>query len=185
MVEIMVCLSIAAILTMTAASMLVFSSRTATHYAGKADEREIGEAVCGLVKRQLEYVRYLRIDSQGDRALPEEKVLCFSKNGTVYVDGDDLYGAQYYGGRRINCRIMLDDEDGQIMQIELYLEDEQGQTLHRSRIGLDFYNMKLNGEWISYETSMVSDGMIDSGNQDVYLYYMQNHAEEGQGEMIE
>lgn len=185
LVEILVCLSIASILTMAAASMMIYANRTAEHYAEEANDRELGAAISGLVKRQLEYAGSLRISSVEDDGRPGETSLCFSKDGKIYADGKNLYGDSYYGERRVNCRIIMDDKNGRIMQVEIQIRDPQGRVRYRCWRSLEFYNMRVTGQQISYDALMMSDGAIDSMNQDVYLYYMQEYREEGQGEIIE
>lgn len=177
LVEIIACMAIAAILMAAAGSLLLFSSRVTAGIASESSHVMIGDAISKLVKEQLEYTDSLKVT--GIEQVLAGEVLCFSKDGRLYKEGYDLYGDSFYGNRRAGCRITTDGSQGQTLLIEIYLDDDEGNRLYQNQAGMELINMKLRNTEIIYQESIISSGIIDSGDQDVYLYYQSGHAGEG------
>lgn len=177
LVEMIACMAIVAILMAAAGSLLLFSSRVTAGLAGESSHVMIGDAISRLVKEQLEYTDRLKVGEK-EQVLAGE-VLCFSKDGRLYKDGYDLYGDSFYGNRGVGCRITTDGSQGQTLLIEIYLDDEEGNRLYQNQAGMEFINMKMKNTEIIYQESMISSGIIDSEDQNVYLYYQRDSVGEG------
>lgn len=173
LVEIVVIMAAASILMLALGNMLVLGNRTYNHYALSVKAGELGDSIAELMKTRLQYCYDLVIAEEGEGDCEDCGWVGFTRDGNFWLDGKAVYGELSEAGLLAGCRITRLSDDSHVIHLELYLTDLSGNLLYQNGETIKFFNMELSGETFECRIEE-NDGIVDSADQDVIFYYLEN-----------
>lgn len=173
LVEIIVSMAAVSILMLASGNMLVSGNRTYSHFALSVKAGETGDSIAELMKTRLQYGYDLVIAEEDEADLADLSQVGFTNDGRFCLNGKAVYGDPSESGLLAGCRITGVSDDPHVIHLEVYLTDCSGNRLYQSRETIKFFNMELSGETMDCRIEE-DDGVIDSADQDVMFYYLEN-----------
>lgn len=171
LVEVLVAMTIAVVVVTAAGGIFLFSA----NLSGKMGEMGIGkmkgDGLAEFVERQLKFAVQIQItcDEMTEAEAGYNHVLKFGQNGMVYLDGEDLYGKNYYEGCRLVFTVEQAEESSRVLSFDVdVMEAEEGVYSCRSSVRLA--NIGLKPEW-KIRCDADSGGTMASDEADLYIYY--------------
>lgn len=179
--EIVIGMAAASILMLATGSVLVSGHKTYHYYALSVRAGETGDAIAELMKTRLQYAADVLIEEEGCGESEGSCMVGFTKDGNFLLDGKEAYGDLPEAGLYAGCRIIFPAKNAPVLSIEVYIKDQEGDMLYRSRETVKLFNMELSGETVDCRIAK-RDGSIDSADQDVMFFYLKNGRRYGQDE---
>lgn len=168
LVEVVVAMMIASIVIISAGSLFLYGNRSFLRHAAVLEDGQAGDAVCKMVRDCLTYADSVMITEQESDG-KETPALMFSEDGEFRLHGSEVYSRDYYRNRNIRCSLIPEDTENLVFQIEIRIEDNQGNHRYCNQVVVTLLNMKLTETAIDHRIEETG-GVIDSKNQDVIIY---------------
>lgn len=167
-------MAIALVIIMTGGTILLSTGRWFQSYAGISDAEQVTEYLCTLITDRLAFSYGLAAGGDGSSfAAAKYQELYFSREGRVYLNGRDLYQDEYYDGRSFQCRLAVLTEPEPLLDMEVILKNEEETALDSQKVVIRLWNLEAAGgnRKIQYLSGADSQGVIDSMNSGLYIWY--------------
>lgn len=169
-------MAIALVIIITAGTILLSTGRWFQSYAEISNAEQATEYLCTLITDRLAFSYGLAAGGDDSSfAAAKYQELYFSRDGRVYLNGRDLYQDEYYDGRSFQCRlaVLTEPEQKPLLDMEVILKNEEETELDTQKVVIRLLNLEAAGghRKIQYLSEADSQGVIDSMNSGLYIWY--------------